>query len=401
MKQVPARWAAPLLSLLVAVSACGSKKETAAGASAQQAPPVQDYSVLTLRPQTAQLHADYPTVLQGQANVEIRPKVEGFIDEVLVDEGARVRKGQLLFRLNSDEADQQVHSAQAAVLSAQADVTSAQLDVQKTAPLVEQKILSRYTLQAYQATLQAKRAALAQSQAALAGYQKTQSYTHLTSPVEGVIGTLPYKLGSLVSSTRADPLTTVSSIGTVRAYFSINEKDALAFGAQGQAASLAARLKTLPNVQLVLANGQVYDRPGRIKAASGLISTTTGSVSVRADFPNPNGLLRSGSTGLVRLPQNLASALLVPQSATYELQGKHFVYVVGAGGKVVNTEIQVLPLTDGVNYVVSQGLKAGDQLVTEGVSTLADGQLIKPRAATPPAAVQLPAATPPAAASGR
>ncbi|MGI4740520.1 MAG: efflux RND transporter periplasmic adaptor subunit [Janthinobacterium lividum] len=398
MKQAQSRLAASLLSMLVVAGACNSKKEEA-GAAAAGAPaaPVKDYPVLTLEPQPATLHSDYPTVLQGQSNVDIRPKVEGFIDQVLVDEGARVRKGQLLFRLNSDEADQQVLSAQASILSAQAAVTSARLDVVKTEPLVAQKIISVFTLDAYRATLQARQAALAQARAILTGVQKTQSYSHITSPVDGVIGTLPYKLGSLVNNASPQPLTTVSSIGGVRAYFSINEKDALTFSQGAKGASMQARLKALPNVQLVLANGQVYTPSGRIEAASGLINTTTGSIQVRADFPNPGGVLRSGATGLVRIPQTVPGALLVPQAATYELQGKRFVYVVGAGGKVANTEIQVLPLTDGVNYVASQGLKGGDQIVLEGVSSLADGQVIKPRAAAAPTAgpaAATPGATP-------
>ncbi|SNR80448.1 efflux RND transporter periplasmic adaptor subunit [Hymenobacter mucosus] len=384
MKQVAPSLAACLLTLLVGATSCSSKQESAAGGppGAQQQQ-VKDYPVLTLTPQTAVLHTDYPTVLEGQANVEIRPKVDGFIDQVLVDEGARVRKGQLLFRLNSDESDQQVRSAQASVLSAQADVTAAQLDVQKTQPLVEQNILSNYQLQAYQATLQSRRAALAQARATLQNAQKTQSYTRISSPADGVIGTLPYKLGSLVNSSLAEPLTTVASIGTVRAYFSINEKDALAFSQATPGTTSKERLSKLPSVQLVLSDGSVYAQPGRVEAASGLVNTQTGSVTVRASFPNPAGVLRSGATGLVRLPQQVPSALVVPQSATYELQGKHFAYVVGPDNKVKNTEIQVQALPDGRRYVVREGLQAGDQIVTEGVSALQDGQAIKPRPAMP------------------
>ena len=391
MKQVVPWLAASLLGLLVAASACTSHPDQAAGGGPPAwggAPQVPAYAVLTIRPRPAELHADYPAVLQGQADIDIRPKVEGFIDQVLVEEGARVRQGQLLFRLNSDEADQQVRAAQAAVLSAQADVTSARLDVAKTEPLVEQKILSAYTLNAYRATLQARQAALAQARAALSGYQKTQSYTRITSPVDGVIGTLPYKLGSLVSSTSPQALTTVSSMGSARAYFSINEKEALAFGAAGHRGARAGQ----PGVRLVLANGQLYSRPGRVAAASGLVNSSTGSVQVRADFPNPDGLLRSGATGRVRLPQTVPNALLVPEAATYELQGRRFVYVVGADNKVVNTAIEVLPLTDGLNYVVSRGLRAGDRVVTEGMSSLQDGQLIQPR---PVAAAAAPTASTP------
>ncbi|UOR06962.1 efflux RND transporter periplasmic adaptor subunit [Hymenobacter aerilatus] len=190
-----------MLGWLLLTSACGTKKDVAAEAAGAAAATVAPaYPVLTPTPTTAQLHTDYPTVLEGQANVEIRPKLDGFIDQVFVDEGARVRKGQPLFRLNNDEADQQVRAAEAALLSARADVAAAQLDVEKTRPLVEQQILSDLQLKAYQATLQARQGALAQARATLLNARKTQSYAHIISPVDGVIGSLPYKQGSLVKA---------------------------------------------------------------------------------------------------------------------------------------------------------------------------------------------------------
>ncbi|MBC8083807.1 MAG: efflux RND transporter periplasmic adaptor subunit [Hymenobacter sp.] len=394
---------ASLVALLAVASACGSKKDAGAvgpGGPGGGPPPVRDYPVLTLMPRPAVLNADYPTVLQGRADVEIRPKVDSFVDQILVDEGARVRRGQLLFRLNSDEADQQVRSARAAILIAQADVNAAAMDVEKTRPLVERKILSQYQLSAYEFTLQSRQGGLAQSRAALLNAQKTQSYARITSPADGVIGTLPYKLGSLVNSGMAIPLTTVASIGSVRAYFSINEKQALAYYQGANGATPAERLRQMPNVQLVLSDGTVYGQAGRIEAASGLVNTQTGSVTIRATFPNAGGVLRSGATGQVRVPQQLPQALLVPQAATYELQGKRFVYLVGDSSKVRNTEITVLPLTAGLNYVVSKGLKAGDQLVLSGVSALKDGQTIRPRPA--PAADTATGFSPaPAPAAGR
>lgn len=373
---------AGLLALLAVATACGAKKDAAGAAAPGGLPPVQEYPVLTLVPRAAVLHSDYPTVLQGRADVEIRPKVDSFVDQILVDEGARVRRGQLLFRLNSDEADQAVRSARAAIIIAQADVNAAGMDVEKTRPLVEQKILSVYQLRAYEFTLQSQQGALAQARAALLNAQKTQSYARILSPADGIIGTLPYKLGSLVNGTMTVPLTTVASIGSVRAYFSINEKQALAYYQGANGAPLAERLRRMPDVQLVLSDGTVYAQAGRIEAASGLVNTQTGSVTIRATFPNASGVLRSGATGQVRVPQRLPQALLVPQAATYELQGKRFAYVVGDSGKVRNTEITVLPLAAGSNYVVSRGLKAGDRLVLSGVSALKDGQAIKPRAVT-------------------
>jgi len=381
--------AAVLLALLLTATACGSKNRSAGGPGpggpggpGGGPPPIKDYPVLTLALRPAVLNSDYPTVLQGRADVEIRPKMDSFVDQILVDEGARVRQGQLLFRLNSDEADQAVRSAQAAILIAQANVNAAGKDVEKTRPLVEQKILSQYQLDSYRYTLQARQGTLAQARADLSSAQKTQSYARLLSPADGIIGTLPYKLGSLVNSAMTVPLTTVASIGSVRAYFSINEKQSLAFNQEAKGLTLAERLRRIPDVQLLLSDGTVYAEAGRIEVASGLVNTQTGSVTVRATFPNASGVLRNGATGQVRVPQLLPQALLVPQAATYELQGKRFVYVVGDSSKVRNTEITVLPLSAGANYVVSRGLKAGDRLVLSGVSALKDGQVIKPRAVT-------------------
>lgn len=252
----------------------------------------------------------------------------------------------------------------------------------KPVGVLEQKILSAYQLRAYEFTLQSQQGALAQARAALLNTQKTQSYARILSPADGIIGTLPYKLGSLVNGAMAVPLTTVASIGSVRAYFSINEKQALAYYQGAHGATPAERLRRMPDVQLVLSDGTVYAPAGRIEAASGLVNTQTGSVTIRATFPNASGVLRSGATGQVRVPQLLSQALLVPQAATYELQGKRFVYVVGDSSKVRNTEITVLPLPAGTSYVVSRGLKAGDRLVLSGVSALQDGQIIKPRAVT-------------------
>lgn len=372
-----------LLFLLLTATACGSEKPAAGAAGPGGGPPtIKDYPVLTLVARPAVLHTDYPTVLQGRADVEIRPKVDSFVDQILVDEGAHVRRGQLLFRLNSDEADQAVRSARAAIIIAQADVNAAGKDVEKTRPLVAQKILSSYQLDAFRFTLQSRQGTLAQARADLLSAQKTQSYARILSPADGIIGTLPYKLGSLVNGAMTVPLTTVASIGSVRAYFSINEKQSLAFNQEAQGLTLAERLRRIPDVRLVLSDGTVYKEAGRIEAASGLVNTQTGSVTVRATFPNASGVLRSGATGQVRVPQELPQALLVPQAATYELQGKRFVYVVGDSSKVRNTEITVLPLQAGSSYVVSQGLKAGDRLVLSGVSALKDGQIIKPRAVT-------------------
>ncbi|OZI09101.1 efflux transporter periplasmic adaptor subunit [Siphonobacter sp. BAB-5385] len=367
------------LCLLVLAVACGKKDEQKQGA--QQAPAApKEYPVITVAAQPTDVYTDYPATMQGQQNVEIRPKIDGYIDHIYVDEGALVRKGQVLFRISAPQYEQEVRTAQASIKIAQADVNAAQMQVNKVKPLVEKDIISHYELESAEYTLQSRQAALAQAKATLANANTNLSYTKVVSPVDGVIGLLPLKLGSLVSPTTTTPLTTVANTGNVYAYFSLNEKQLLDFFRDVKGNTLQQRLATLPAVSLVLADGTVYSHKGRVETASGLISTETGSANFRATFPNPEGFLRSGSTGQVRVSSHIDNALLIPQKATYELQGKRLVYQVVEGNKVKSVEIQVRPTTDGQSFIVQQGLKAGDRVVTEGITALRDDVEIKPAA---------------------
>ena len=365
-------------SALVALFSCSDnqKKAAAAGAAAGG---VKDYPVLLIAPQSTTLYSDYPATIQGQQNVEIRPKIDGYIDRIYVDEGATVRQGQVLFQINAPQYEQEVRTATANIKSAQADVNAAQMDVNKVRPLVEKNILSKYELQSAQYTLQSRQAALAQANATYANAQTNLGYTRVASPANGVVGSIPYKIGSLVNSNTAEPLTTVSNVGNIYAYFSINEKQALQFSQTTQGKTIGDRIATLPPVSLILADGSTYANQGRIETASGQINTATGAVSVRATFPNPGNLIRSGSTGSVRIPRTVDSAILVPQKSTYEIQGKLFVYLVGDSNKVRSAAITVLPNSGGQYYVVQQGLRAGDKVVVEGVASLREGAAIKPR----------------------
>lgn len=367
------------LCLLVLAVACGKKDEQKQGA--QQAPAApKEYPVITVAAQPTDVYTDYPATMQGQQNVEIRPKIDGYIDHIYVDEGALVRKGQVLFRISAPQYEQEVRTAQASIKIAQADVNAAQMQVNKVKPLVEKDIISHYELESAEYTLQSRQAALAQAKATLANANTNLSYTKVVSPVDGVIGLLPLKLGSLVSPTTTTPLTTVANTGNVYAYFSLNEKQLLDFFRDVKGNTLQQRLATLPGVSLVLADGTVYSHKGRVETASGLISTETGSANFRATFPNPEGFLRSGSTGQVRVSSHIENALLIPQKATYELQGKRLVYQVVEGNKVKSVEIQVRPTTDGKSFIVQQGLKAGDRVVTDGITALRDDVEIKPAA---------------------
>ena len=233
-------------------------------------------------------------------------------------------------------------------------------------------------MEAAEYTLQIRKAALAQAKANLANARTNLGYTTVSSPVNGVIGTIPYKLGSLVSSATAMPLTTVSNIGNVYAYFSLNEKQLLNFSREYQGNTLEAKLKQLPAVTLLLADGSEYPEKGKVETIAGLINTETGSASFRATFPNPVGLLRSGGSATLEIPVTVKDAIVVPQRSTYELQGKRFVYLVNDSNKVISTEIEVMDTQAGQYFVVTNGLKAGNTVVYESTSTLQDSTAIKP-----------------------
>jgi len=359
----------------IVLASCSGKDEKAAQAAAGQPQP---YPVFAVTTQETTLDSDYPATIEGIQNIDIRPKVDGFVERIYVDEGAVVRKGQPLFSINAPQYEQAVRTAAAAISSAEADVNAAQLQVNKTKPLVEKDIISKYELEAAQLTLQSKRAMLSQARASLANAKINLGYTNITSPVDGVVGSIPYKTGSLVSSSSAQPLTTVSNTAKVYAYFSLNEKQLLDFSNVYNGKNLAEQMRNIPPVSLVLADGSSYAQNGRIESINGQINTSTGSASLRATFPNPVSVLKSGASASVRIPQHVKNVILIPQKSTTDLQGKKFVYILGDSAKVMNTPIEVMEITKGKFYVVTKGLKAGDKIVLEGFQSLKDGTKIKP-----------------------
>ncbi len=364
-----------LVVCLLFMSGCSNKQNSPAD---QNAVSIQAYPVVTVIAKTATLQTAYPATLQGEQNIEIRPKIDGYVEQMYVDEGATVKKDQLLFRIRAPQYQQDVNTATAAISSAEADVNAAELQVKKTKPLVEKDIISKYELESAEYTLQARKAALAQAKANLANAKTNLGYTVVTSPVNGVVGTIPYKLGSLVSSTTAMPLTTVSNIGNVYAYFSLNEKQLLNFSREYKGSTLEEKLKQLPPVALLLADGSEYPEKGKVETIGGLINTQTGSASFRATFPNPVGLLRSGGSATVAIPVTVNNAIVVPQRSTYELQGKRFVYLVNNSNQVISTEIEVMNTPAGQYFVVTKGLKTGDKIIYESTSSLQDSTAIKP-----------------------
>lgn len=365
------------LLLSIAISSCGGKDEKAAQMAAAASAP-QAYPVFEVNIQSTTLNSDYPATIEGIQNIDIRPKVDGFIERIYVDEGAMVKKGQLLFAINAPQYEQLVRTANAAISSAEADVNAAQLQVNKTKPLVEKDIISKYELESAQLTLQSKKAMLAQAKAALVNAKVNLGYTKITSPVDGVVGTIPFKTGSLVSGTTAQPLTTVSNTSKVYAYFSLNEKQLLDFSNTYKGKTLSEQMKNIPAVSLVLADGSTYAQNGKIESINSQINKGTGSVSLRATFPNPISVLKNGASATIRIPQHVDEVILIPQKSTTDLQGKKFVYILGDSAKVVNTPIEIMEIGVGKFYVVTKGLKAGDKVVLEGFQSLRDGTKIKP-----------------------
>jgi membrane fusion protein (multidrug efflux system) len=326
----------------------------------------------------ATMYFSFPATIEGEQDIEIRPKVDGFIEKIFVDEGAVVHKGQPLFKLRNPQYEAAVRSASASVEIAEADVMTAEMNVEKVRPLVDKKIISDYELKSDEFTLQSKKASLASANADLLNAQANVGYTYLTSPADGVISTIPYKVGALITSTSANPLTTVYNTKNIYAYFSLNEKQFLGFLGAVKGKTLKDKLATTEDVSIILADGSEYPIKGRIVTASGLIKTETGSVTFRANFSNPQGLIRSGNSGTIKLPVKLDSAILIPQNATYDLQGKKFVFALTEKDSTVNMPVQLLENTIGDLYIVQSGLKPGDRIVIEGISSLKPGMAIKP-----------------------
>lgn len=335
-----------------------------------------EYPVETIGTQGSEMQTTYPASIKGIQDVEIRPKVSGFITQLCVQEGQAVKAGQLLFVIDNTTYQAQVRQAQAALSSAKAQLNTSKLTYENSKKLFERNVIGSYELQTAQNTYENARAAVAQAQAALSSAKDMLGFCYVKSPANGVIGSLPYKVGALVSASSVDPLTTVSDVATVEVYFSMTEKDIL--NLTKKAGGIHAAISDFPAVKLQLADGTMYNEPGKVTKVSGVINQTTGSVSMIARFPNPNRLLKSGASGTIVVPRVSNNSIVIPQSATTEIQDKIFVYVVTPQNRVKYTEIQVDPQNDGNHYVVTNGLNAGDRIVTKGLTSLTDSMEIKP-----------------------
>ena len=335
-----------------------------------------EYAVMTVNSSSSDQTTSYPATIRGTQDIEIRPQVSGFIVKLCVDEGATVRKNQPLFEIDPTQYKAAYNQAKAAVEMAQANVSTLELTEKNKKDLYDKAIISSFEYQTAVNQLASARATLAQSKASMVSAKQNLDFCTVKSPSNGVVGTFPYRIGSLVSPSISSPMTTVSEIGDVYVYFSMTEKELLQLTKAG--GTLKEQLDKMPAVQLQLADGTMLDEKGKIDAVSGVIDQSTGSVSMRAIFPNDKKILRSGGTGNVIFPYTMDGIIMIPQSATVEIQDKKFVYVLQSDNTIKNTEIQISPLSDGQTYLVTKGLKGGDKIVIEGVQSLRDGQEITP-----------------------
>ena len=337
-------------------------------------------AVMTVSESDATLDSGFPTTLEGVNDVQIRPQITGFLTKVHVKDGQAVSKGQVLFTIDQVQLQAAVDQAKASVAVAQANVNTATTSANNNKILLDKNIISASAYQTSVDALNAAKAQLQQAEAALVSARKNLSYSSVTAPVAGIVGTIPDKEGTLVSPSTV--LTVISDNKVMQADFSINEKILLEYS-EGGKRSMNEIVASFPEVSLKLADGTIYPYKGKIVSISGVIDQATGSAMTKAEFPNPDGMLRSGNTGQVLLPTNHNATIQIPQNATFEIQDMKFCFVVGDSAKVHSTPITIAPIDDGKNYIVTSGLKPGDVIVTEGIGiSVKDGMLLNPKQAT-------------------
>lgn len=350
---------------------CKSSADTGAAGFQMQPPALP---VITVSSVIATTYQEYTASLEGKKDIEIRPQVDGYIDKIYVDEGARVRKGQLLFHINDRPYREQLNSAKASLAAAKANLANAQINVSKLTPLVQNNVISEVQLKTAQAAYSAAEANVAQAEAVVQSAQINIGYASVKAPADGYIGKIPLKTGSLVGTTTEDPLTILSETREVYAYFSLSETDFIKFKDEFAGKTIEEKIKQMPPVELILADNSIYPEKGKVELAEGQFDRTTGTINFRATFPNANGVLRSGNTGKIRIARSLGNAIIIPQEATFEIQDKIFVYTVADSNKIITKPIIVSGRTTNY-YYVSNGVSPGEKIVLSSQSTLMMGGL--------------------------
>jgi membrane fusion protein (multidrug efflux system) len=311
----------------------------------------------------------YPGIIEGSVNVDIKAQVSGYLEAIYVKEGDYVTKGQSLFKIKGDVFAEQVNNSNASYQAALANLTTAKLEVEKIKPLVEGKVFSEIQLKSAQANYEAAKAQVAQAKAALGSSRLNADFSLIKAPVSGYISRIPNRIGNLVTPNDATPLTTLSDINTVYVYFSMSEADYLSFAKKG--------ISKTP-VTLILANGESYEHKGKLEVASGSIDRTTGSIALKAIFPNPKKYLRSGGSARVVVSDNLSSVVAIPMASVKDIQDKFFVFTLSDSSKVVMKPIEIAG-TSGTNYYAKSGVKPGDKIALNSIDVLGDGMEVQPK----------------------
>jgi membrane fusion protein (multidrug efflux system) len=362
-----------ILPTLVFLQSCHDPEANAGYAS--QPPPFLPVISISDRPFTS--YQEYNAALEGSSDIEIRPQVGGYIQKIFVDEGAFVKKGQSLFKINDQPFQEALNNATASLAVARANQASAEINMKKLEPLVQNQVISPIQLQSAKAAFEASSAYVAQAEAQVANARINMGYSLIKAPVNGYIARIHFKIGSLVGMQNQEPLTTISEVKDVRVYFSVSETAFLRFKDEFPGKTMADKIKKLPPVDLILSDNSVYPEKGKVEMVAGQFTTGSGSIPFRASFPNPDGVLRSGGTGRVRIPISFPAGLVIPQESTYELQDKAFVFVLGDSNKVVSAAVDIAGRA-GNYYLIDKGLKTGDRIVYSGIGNLRDGLKINP-----------------------
>ena len=343
----------------------GCKQTTSAGAEV-----AENYPLEMLKREDKHLSVKYSAVLEGRQDVEVRPQVSGTITKVLVKEGAKVHKGQVLFVIDQVPYQSAVKQAEASVSTAQASEAIAKQTLDGKESLYKDNVISDFELRTAQNNYKQSQATLEQAEAALVNARNNLSYTEVKSPVDGVAGMTSFRIGALVSSSMTEPLITVSDNSSMYAYFSMSEKQVLSL--TEKYGSLDNTLASLPEVSLVLNDGTEYEHTGKVDVISGIVDKNSGTVRLRAVFPNAERRLMSGGSANVVMPYEQKSCIVIPQTATYDIQNRIFAYKV-VDGKAVSTPIEVFEINDGKEYVVESGLSEGDVIISEGAGLVKAG----------------------------
>lgn len=358
--------AAVVLLIILGFSSCG-KSGSDAGAQGYPKPEVDFFQAQST---TGAIQKKYPGVIEGTVNVDIKAQVSGYLEAIYVKEGDYVNKGQSLFKIKGDVYTEQVNSSRAAYKNALANLANAKLEVEKIKPLVDGKVFSDMQLKTAQANYEAAAAQVAQAKATLGSSQINADFSLIKAPVSGYISRIPNRIGNLVTPSDAVPLTILSDINTVFVYFSMSEADYLSF---------AKDSKSNKTVSLIMADDSLYDQVGVLEMASGNIDRSTGTIALKAIFPNPKKLLRAGGSARVILNSNLSSVVTVPMASVKDIQDKFFVFVLGKGNKVVMTPIEIAG-SAGTDYFVKSGVNSGDKIALNSIDALSDGLEVVPTA---------------------